>query len=649
MPVFIISFKCIVSQGFNVHLLFIIQIVITFFSGITFLFAAFYFLFLKKGNSARERYFVFFLSSFSIYLLGRPLQILFETADMNSAAFLVNAARLLLLFIISFPSLMLLSDSFSRVLRPHRSAFYFTLGCVMGFFYLAVNILARIDFSFSLPHGSSVLKISTMSPEVLSLCTSGVQAIAGFLIFISTGSETIRRIVSEKKRFSVSLYEIISSSGIAAFGLSFFIGAYLRIWTIPYSAALPCAIIIGYGLVRDMQKSIRRARQMEPLLESEVHKALFLGTPMPDRIPELLKALGKSPRINTIAVGKICGNPTQTAAVQKASENIHRILAEYIGEESFIMFPVQDNMIGIAFSSKAVSSEGTFEALLKKIQERILRESGGAISFGIGRNGSAPEDLTLSYYDALFALERSGSGNTPAIGNILEMKDPSLAAEEYPLREKELFLSDIRRGDVSSVRRSFPEYFRKLAAFAYGRPEIMNLRLYELLGSAIDAAIAGGGDITVLQSADLRYYRRIAEMREIGQAEKIFSETAEEIADLVFKSYRSVNNEVVARAKKYIIEHSSEPVSIDETAEAVGLSRSYFLRLFKDGEGITFTDYLTALRISKAKELLLKTDKSVTDIAFEVGFNDSNYFSKVFSDAERVSPSGFRKSAKAGS
>jgi AraC-like DNA-binding protein len=313
------------------------------------------------------------------------------------------------------------------------------------------------------------------------------------------------------------------------------------------------------------------------------------------------------------------------------------------------MFPLQDNMIGIAFSSKAVSSEGTYEALLKKIQERILSESGGAISFGIGRNGSAPEDLTLSYYDALFALERSGTGNVPTIVNILEIKDPSLASEEYPIREKELFLSDIRRGDVSSVRRSFPEYFRKLAAFAYGRPEIMNLRLYELLGSAIDAAIAGGGDITVLQSADLRYYRRIAEMREIGQAENIFSETAGEIADLVFKSYHSVNNEVVARAKKYIIEHSSEPVSIDETAEAVGLSRSYFLRLFKDGEGITFTDYLTALRISKAKELLLKTDRSVTDIAFEVGFNDSNYFSKVFSDAERVSPSGFRKSAKAGS
>jgi AraC-like DNA-binding protein len=104
-------------------------------------------------------------------------------------------------------------------------------------------------------------------------------------------------------------------------------------------------------------------------------------------------------------------------------------------------------------------------------------------------------------------------------------------------------------------------------------------------------------------------------------------------------------NSLIENAKKYIQMNYPREISAEDAADSVGLSRSYFLRLFKDNTGITFVDYLTNVRILKAKELLLKTDSSITDIAYETGFNDSNYFSRVFSSATAMSPRQFRKQA----
>jgi two-component system response regulator YesN len=75
----------------------------------------------------------------------------------------------------------------------------------------------------------------------------------------------------------------------------------------------------------------------------------------------------------------------------------------------------------------------------------------------------------------------------------------------------------------------------------------------------------------------------------------------------------------------------------------VFISPSYFLTLFKRETGITFVDYLTVVRIEKAKHQLLTTDLSVTQIAFDHGFNNSNYFSNIFRKIVGVSATEFRK------
>jgi two-component system response regulator YesN len=73
------------------------------------------------------------------------------------------------------------------------------------------------------------------------------------------------------------------------------------------------------------------------------------------------------------------------------------------------------------------------------------------------------------------------------------------------------------------------------------------------------------------------------------------------------------------------------------------LCASYFSNLFKKETGDNFTDYLTNLRIAKAKEFLQQTDMNVAEISFRVGYSDARYFSKLFSKVVGIKPTEYRK------
>jgi two-component system, response regulator YesN len=97
------------------------------------------------------------------------------------------------------------------------------------------------------------------------------------------------------------------------------------------------------------------------------------------------------------------------------------------------------------------------------------------------------------------------------------------------------------------------------------------------------------------------------------------------------------------KAKEYIDEHFAEAITLEEAAEHVGLSPYYFSKLFKDRFGITFIDYITEIRIKRAKELMENPDVSVKEVCYTVGYKDPNYFSRVFKKYTGLTPSEYRK------
>jgi two-component system, response regulator YesN len=99
----------------------------------------------------------------------------------------------------------------------------------------------------------------------------------------------------------------------------------------------------------------------------------------------------------------------------------------------------------------------------------------------------------------------------------------------------------------------------------------------------------------------------------------------------------------INKAIKYVDDNLSNHLSLNDVAKHVHLNPSYLSVLFKEQVNMTFSEYVTRSRLQLAKQLLINTDKTVTNIAEEAGYGTSKYFIKLFKEHEGLTPSKYRK------
>ncbi len=104
---------------------------------------------------------------------------------------------------------------------------------------------------------------------------------------------------------------------------------------------------------------------------------------------------------------------------------------------------------------------------------------------------------------------------------------------------------------------------------------------------------------------------------------------------------------VLRRAQEFITAHYTEGLSLEQVAEYVALSPTYFSRIFKQAMGCTFVEYLTRVRLEEARRLLRTTTLSLAEISYAVGYQSPNYFSEVFKTVEGITASAYRRSVPA--
>lgn len=99
---------------------------------------------------------------------------------------------------------------------------------------------------------------------------------------------------------------------------------------------------------------------------------------------------------------------------------------------------------------------------------------------------------------------------------------------------------------------------------------------------------------------------------------------------------------VILKAVEYINSNFKKDIMLEEVAGVVNISSFYFSKIFKEYTGKNYVDYITDLRIEVAKEKLKEGIVSIKEICYEVGYNDPNYFSRVFKKVEGLSPSEYK-------
>ena len=93
---------------------------------------------------------------------------------------------------------------------------------------------------------------------------------------------------------------------------------------------------------------------------------------------------------------------------------------------------------------------------------------------------------------------------------------------------------------------------------------------------------------------------------------------------------KKASKDTVELARRYIREHYTENIDRESIAEAACIAPNYLSKLFHEKTGLSIREYINTLRMEEAKRLMLTTDKTVSEVAGQVGFDNISYFSTVF-------------------
>ena len=104
------------------------------------------------------------------------------------------------------------------------------------------------------------------------------------------------------------------------------------------------------------------------------------------------------------------------------------------------------------------------------------------------------------------------------------------------------------------------------------------------------------------------------------------------------------NSEKIKKVYNYIQANYNKKIKVEEVAELVDLSVVSFSRLIKQRTGKTFVDFVNELRLGNATRLLIESNKTVTEICYECGFNNISNFNRIFKKSQGRTPSEFRES-----
>lgn len=157
------------------------------------------------------------------------------------------------------------------------------------------------------------------------------------------------------------------------------------------------------------------------------------------------------------------------------------------------------------------------------------------------------------------------------------------------------------------------------------------------------AAEKSGVHPVYLDNISERFAILIERTTTLSQLTKLFVAMANEYCDLVAAFATGHYSPMVKNTVDYILLNLGGPLTLQHIADQLHINPSHLSRKFKSETGMNMTEFINRKRVDEAKLYLQRGNSSITDIAFMVGFNDLNYFSKVFKKFTSLTPSQYAK------
>lgn len=605
-----------------------------------------YFQLVEDSQQGPQRYFKIFLITFSIYLFGRPLQIFLGP---ELAPLLINNIRSLLFAGVTVPMVILADFSRPDRNRHRHLQILFTAGILLGVIYGVFNTLGS-DGSMELFRIGNLVAWDNLTPSRTPPfygreVTIAVYTILGLMLCGDSLVKVLRAVQSAhdhgRRQQKVVLYNV----GKLVFGSTFVLGALAMQWWIYYVGSIVSVSILGYGVILDIREKRFRMNKVIAHIRQELIQDFSINPDVRQQVSQLLELLHIPSALNTMMVLRLHTGDLGESARARMDESLERGISSLVmhcfGGANFIMMPLGPDMYGICLPVNPIQGKQQLTELAEEIR-RLLESSWGiAANIGIGGSYAGLDDLKRSYQEAVNALELASSIEGGQVIHTQDIRENPVEAE-YPFKERDAFLAAVKIGDLERAEENLEVFISRLVSWEENANSLLRIRLYELLGSIIDAAIAGGGDIEELFLLSRQLYSEAHILRTIDQLKQWLSERTTEIIEIVVKSHSSRTGTIVRKAMDFIHNNYHRQISVQDVAGAVNISESYLKSIFKKISGYSYSEYLTKTRLDRARDLLVTTELSVMEIALEIGYQTPGSFSTIFRKHFGESPSQYR-------
>jgi two-component system response regulator YesN len=248
-------------------------------------------------------------------------------------------------------------------------------------------------------------------------------------------------------------------------------------------------------------------------------------------------------------------------------------------------------------------------------------------------------ECARSYEEGQRALRKSD-------GTVAHVADlPIMVSYEnnYPISEERRLFEMTEKGNENEALIAANRFFGWMVENYGDHITDIKLKVLEFVLWAEHLAITEGGmEYHFLSRQD--YLPSILRLNTLDEIQQWFTDKISSACRDVVQSKEKQSSSSVERAKAFIEERYNRDISLDDVSREVDISPYYFSKLFKEETGENFIEYLTSVRIGRAKQLIAGSDMSMKEICTEVGYSDPNYFSRIFKKNVGVTPTEYKES-----
>lgn len=281
---------------------------------------------------------------------------------------------------------------------------------------------------------------------------------------------------------------------------------------------------------------------------------------------------------------------------------------------------------------------------IEKLKQTIKNSMNVTNTVAIGGLYSNIMEVFKSYTEAMKALDFKVVAGKDCIIHIDDVNSISGGRFSYPKDKENAILCSLNEDDDLKIRSSIEYFFKEIGSRSYLK-EHMRISIMELFAVIARKFMDLGVDIHKLYERDLVDPYLVIER----------FDTAEEVKNWLTNVVMGCVNElrkdrlnnvksVIRKAQEYIeSNYTRSDFSLNSIAKHVYLNPAYFSKLYKKETSETYMEFLTGLRIEKAKSLLKETNIKTADIGTAVGYPNSQYFTTLFKKVTGITPVEFRE------